>query len=187
MGPLVDRAKSYIRSLFVDFSSAFNTIAPHCLVRMLLDMNVNPRLVLFIQNFLSSRIQSVKAGNHRSQQIVTNIGAPQGYVLSPVLFSLYTSKCTSTKPSCSIVKYADDTVIMGYLFNDPHDYVSQVDEFVSWCDDYYLSLNTTKTKEIIFDFRKNNTQYEPLRIHGDVIEQVHEYKYLGTVIDDKLC
>ena len=44
-----------------------------------------------------------------------------------------------------------------------------------------------KTKEIIFDFRKNNTQYEPLRIHGEIIEQVHEYIYLGTVIDDKLC
>ena len=41
---------------------------------------------------------------------------------------------------------------------------------------------------MIFDFRRDNTQHEPaLRIHGDVIEQVHEYKYLGTVIDDKLC
>ena len=29
--------------------------------------------------------------------------------------------------------------------------------------------------------------YTPLCIHGDVIEQVHEYKYLGTIIDDKLC
>ena len=182
----LDRAKSSIRSLFVDFSSAFNTIAPHCLVRMLLDANVNPRLILCIQNFLSSRIQSVKAGNHQSQQMITNIGAPQGCVLSPVLFSLYTSKCTSTKPSCSILKYADDTVITGYLFNDPNEYVSQVDEFVSWCDDHHLSLNTSKTKEMIFDFRRDNTQHEPLRIHGNAIEQVHEYKYLGTIIDDKL-
>lgn len=182
----LDRAKSYTRSLFADFSSAFNTIAPHCLVRMLIDMNVNPRLILCIQNFLSSRIQSVKAGNHQSNEMMTHIGAPQGCVLSPVLFSLYTSNCTSTKPSCSLVKYADDTVITGYLFNDPHEYISQVEDFVLWCDNHYLSLNTSKTKEIIVDFRKGNTIHEPLRIHGDVIEQVHEYKYLGTIIDDKL-
>ena len=105
----------------------------------------------------------------------------------PFFFCCILVNVQALNPSCSIVKYADDSVITGYLFNDPHDYVSQVDEFVSWCDDHYLSLNTTKTKEIIFDFWKNNTQYEPLRIHGEVIEQVHEYKYLGTVIDDKLC
>ena len=38
-------------------------------------------------------------------------------------------------------------MITGYFFNDPHDYVSQVDEFVSWCDDHYLSLNLVNTWE----------------------------------------
>ena len=153
---------------------------------MLIEKRVNPRLILCIKNFLSGRIQSVRAGSHRSRPIITNVGAPQGCVLSPVLFSLYTSDCTSKTSSCSILKYADDTVITGYLCNDPDEYLSQVNEFVDWCDDHFLLLNTKKTKEMVIDFRKGNTLHQPLRIHGDVIEQVHEYKYLGTVIDDKL-
>ena len=47
-------------------------------------------------------------------------------------------------------------------------------------------MNVQKTKEIIIDFRRGDVNHIPLYIHEQAIEHVHEYKYLGTLIDDKL-
>ena len=149
----LDKGKTYVRSTFIDFSSAFNTIIPHVLVGKLIDMNVPSQITLWIHNFLTDRPQRVMLGNHLSSIRVLNTGAPQGCVLSPVLFSLYTSDCLCNVNECSIIKYADDTVITGYLSDDVGPYISMIDQFVEWCDDHFLKLNVTKTKEMIIDFR----------------------------------
>ncbi len=107
--------------------------------------------------------------------------------MSPVLFSLYTSDFDIVSTKCSIIKYADDTVISGYITNDDSlEYTNAVQRFVEWCDLHHLVLNVNKTKEMIYDFRRSAPNQEPLAVHNHVIQQVTEYKYLGTVIDNKL-
>ena len=108
-------------------------------------------------------------------------------MLSPILFTLLTSD-SPVSPSCNIVKYADDTCIVGLIRNNEETaYREGVDEFMEWCKQTSLFLNTSKTKEMIFDFRKTGIgEYEEISIGGDAIEQVSEYKYLGTIVDDKL-
>ena len=66
--------------------------------------------------------------------------------------------------------------------NDEADYRSSVDHFTTWC----LEMNVTKTKEMIIDFRSGVRHPTPVKIMGQNIEIVHSYKYLGTIIDDKL-
>ena len=92
----LDKAGSYVRMLFIDFSSAFNTIQPHLLALKLLHLDVNPKLILWIVNFLLHRSQSVRFQNSISSQRHTSTGAPQGTVLSPALFTLYTNDCQGT-------------------------------------------------------------------------------------------
>jgi hypothetical protein len=123
-----------------------------------------------------------------SPTIVTNIGAPQGCVLSPVLFTLYTADCRSVHDNCKIVKYADDTAIVG-LINKRGDnkfYSENVNLFVNWCADNFLILNVTKTKEMIIDFGTKEYIHEPTVINNTNVELVKSYKYLGVIIDDKL-
>ena len=75
----------------------------------------------------------------------------------------------------------------GYLSGDANCYFAVLDSFVKWCDSHFLQLNVSKTKEMIVDFRKNvPDEHVPLTIHGDVIEQAKEYKYLGTTITNRL-
>ena len=65
----------------------------------------------------------------------TNTGAPQGCVLSPVLFSLYSSDYRHSDTSCPIIKYADDTSLTGLIsMNDESSYRKEVDNFVNWCN-----------------------------------------------------
>ena len=53
-----------------------------------------------------------------------------------------------------------------------------------WCKDNYLDLNVEKAREMIVDFRRNG--YVGELVIGVIVEKVNEYKYLGTVLDNKL-
>ena len=179
-------SKHFAKVLFVDFSSAFNTIQPHMLMEKLISLNVSPPLVLWIHEFLVGRVQYVKFKDQISDSIVTNTGAPQGCVLSPLLFSLYTNDCRSRNECNKIFKYADDTAIVSLCVNKDVIYREEVNNFSTWCKDNFLELNVNKTKELIIDFSKTPVQHEPLEINDETVEVVEEYKYLGTVIDNKL-
>ncbi len=56
-----------------------------------------------------------------------------------------------------------------------------------WCQDNCLSLNVSKTKELIVDFRKRQQRpYTPLMISGTPVERVSSFKYLGVNISEDL-
>ncbi len=131
---------NYVRLLFIDYSSAFNTIVPTKLADKLTDLGLNTSLCDWIQDFLTARPQVVKVGQFTSNSITLNIGAPQGCVLSPLLYSLYTHDCVSSHSSTSIVKFADDTVVLGLINNDDEAaYLDEVERLTSWCQDNSLS------------------------------------------------
>ena len=183
----LESPNTYVRLLYIDFSSAFNTMQPIVLLRKLCNMNVNSVLIKWIHNYLSCRTQYVKCNNTKSNVRITNTGAPQGCVLSPLLFTLYTNDCSSIHRNCSIFKYADDTVLLGLIQSDDvSNYISQVDHFIEWCGLNYLNINVNKTKEMLIDFRKNRAEPAPLVINSMCVERVTEYKYLGIIIDNKL-
>ncbi len=133
--------------------------------------------------------QVVKVGQFTSNSITLNVGAPQGCVLSPLLYSLYTHNCVSSHSSTSIVKFADDTVVLGLISNNEETaYLDEVERLTSWCQDNCLSLNVSKTKELIVDFRKRQQRrpYTPLMISGTPVERESSFKYLGVNISEDL-
>ena len=62
----------------------------------------------------------------------------------------------------------------------------EVKDLAVWCQDNNLSLNVTKTKEMIVDHRKRRTEHVPNLIDGAVVEQVVSFKFLGVHISNKL-
>jgi hypothetical protein len=179
-----------VRTMFFDFSSAFNTIQPHLLIQKLLDFkNVPSSLLAWILDYLTNRSQYVRitCNGTLSHSLQSNTGAPQGTVLAPFLFTLYTSDCRSIEPSCPLIKFADDTALIGLITDDDDTvYQEQLVEFVSYCDANFLELNVSKTKEMIIDFRYSSSTPSPIVLKGSNVERVPSYKYLGIVIDDKL-
>ena len=179
---------NHARVMFFDFSSAFNTIQPHVLVRKLVSMKVPNSLTHWIMNYLTNRSQFVKLSPSCLSDVITsNTGAPQGTVLAPFLFTLYTFDARSSEEGCSLIKFADDTAMVG-LINDDNDnaYLSQIQSFVNYCDSNFLELNVSKTKEMLIDYRRNISPPPPVFIKGTAVERVDKYKYLGVVLNNKL-
>lgn len=150
----------------------------------LLELHVDPKLILWITSFLTNRTQVVSFQKSLSDSRNTSTGSPQGTVLSPILFTLYTNDCTGSDLS-PLIKYSDDTALED-LSNSDAVYFQQVNRFCTWCKDNFLDLNVTKTKEMTIDFRRNPAPLPDLYIDGKKVERVNEYKYLGTILDNKL-
>ncbi|KAK1787685.1 hypothetical protein P4O66_016178, partial [Electrophorus voltai] len=144
--------------------------------------------MLFISNFLKGRPQSVRVGNCVSSTLTLSTGAPQGCVLSPLLYSLYTYDCAATSSSTIIVKFADDTIVMGLISdNDERAYQEGIKHLENWFQENNLLLNVSKTKELIVDCsKKQEWHYQPVRINGTMVERVDSFRYLGVDISQDL-
>ena len=177
-----------VRILMIDFSSAFNSIEPVVLLKRLIDLGVNSNLILFINDFLKDRPQRVLTDGKVSDEIVISTGAPQGCVLSPTLFSIYTDEVRFDNKITTLFKFADDMALVGRLKreDDLAAYFCDVQKLHQWCSKSFLELNVKKTKELVFDERPEKPPFEPIKISNESVEVVDSFKYLGTIIDTNL-
>ncbi|XP_054878112.1 uncharacterized protein LOC129352927 [Poeciliopsis prolifica] len=160
---------TYVRMLFVDFSSAFNTVIPDKLVLKLLKVGLPASLCHWIIDFLTNRPQVVR-------------------IESPALFTLFTHDCVAIHPTNTVVKFADDTTVVGLISdnNETH-YREEIQQLTQWCSANNLVLNTGKTKEVIVDYRRSRrTGHTPLLIDGEEVERVDNIKFLGLHITSDL-
>ena len=97
---------------------------------------LNTSLCNWILDFLTGRLQVVRVGNNTSAMLILNTWAPQGCVLSPLLCSLFTHDCTARHDSNTIIKFADDTKVIGLITdNNETAYRVEVRDLAMWCQD----------------------------------------------------
>jgi gmma-aminobutyric acid receptor subunit gamma/cGMP-dependent protein kinase 2 len=177
----LDKRNTYVRMLFIDYSSAFNTIAPSKHITNLTTLGLNSSISNWILDFLAGCPQVVRVGNNTSSMLILNTEAPQVCVLSPLLYCLFTHDSTARHNSNTIIKLADDTTVEGLITNnDDTAYREEVRDLIMWYKDNNLSLNVIKTKEMIVDYRKKRTEHAPILIAGAVVEQVESFKLLAS-------
>ena len=117
----------------------------------------------------------MKEGNI-STSLTLNTGAPQGCVLSPLVYSLFTHDCVATHASNSVIKFAEDTTttkVVGLITNnDETAHREEVRALAEWCQENNLSLNVNKTQELIVDFRKQQREHPPIHIDRIIIDKL---------------
>ena len=128
----------------------------------------------------------MRVGRHLSSSLSLSTGSPQGCVLSPLLYTLYTHDFSPTHASNSIIKFADDTTVVGLISGgDESAYRDEVERLAVQSTENNLSLNSKKTREIIVDFRRKKTAIQPLVVNGDCVERVSNFKFLGVHLDEE--
>lgn len=101
------------RIMFFDFFSAFNAIQPVLLRKTLQRMQVDVSRTSWITDYLTDRPQIVQLQGYVPERVVSSTGAPQGTVLSPFLFTVYTSDFQYISESCHLCKFSDDSAVVG--------------------------------------------------------------------------
>lgn len=157
-----------VRMLFINFSSAFNADIPTKTAGKLLTLQLTPTPCNWVLNFQTDRPQIVRIGSCTSCTRTVSAGTPQGYLLSPLLYTLFPSDCVASYSNNSIIKFADDPTVIGLITGgDKTVYRKEVAELVDCCDHNNLSSNTDKTKQMIVDpRRKREDHHTPLFIGG---------------------
>lgn len=127
-------------------------------------------------------------GDYQSscQEIVC--GLPQGSILGPKLFNMYINDICKTSQILRFILFADDTNI--FVSGDDLQQLCQIvtlelKRVNKWFKQNKLSLNLSKSKMMIFG-NGNSNAHEAIQIEGVVIERVHEIKFLGVIIDDRI-
>ena len=185
--------------VLLDLFAAFDTIDHDTLLSCLMSRFGFAGLALkWFISYLQDRFQSVKIGSSLSNLFKLKFGVPQGSVLGPLLFSLYTTPLGQVIRKYTGVRYhfyADDTQLFIHL--SPDDSLKSFDRLKSclndiqvWMSENKLKLNPDKTEFIVFgakDRCKWLSDSFPVTILGNCLSPADVVRNLGVLFDAKFC
>ena len=185
--------------MLLDLSAAFDTIDHDTLLSCLsARFGFAGSALKWFRSYLQDHFQSVKIGSSLSNLFKLKFGVPQGSVLGPLLFSLYTTPLGQVIRKYTGVKYhfyADDTQLFIHL--SPDDSLKSFDCLKSclndiqvWMSENKLKLNPDKTEFIVFgakDRFKWLSDSFPVNILGNCLSPTDVVRNLGVLFDAKFC
>ena len=101
----------------LDISKAFDTINIHTLIGKLLQTRITGTIIGFITNYTKGCNVYTTYRNHTSSKCQFKTGVPQGGVLSPTLFNIYTADIPLPRAPVQVLAYADDISITSTTHN----------------------------------------------------------------------
>ena len=147
-------------------------------------------IIKFIANYIKGRNTYTTYRNHTSSQRQFKTGVPQGGVLSPTRFNIYTTTILPPRAPFQVMAYADNITI-----TSTHTNTSSAKEYIqpylhkvfAWTKQNNLTLNPEQTSCILFT--TDPTEYKnnlDLKINNTTLPMATHPNVLGLTLDPKL-
>ncbi|KAG1715012.1 Multidrug resistance-associated protein 4 [Nymphon striatum] len=177
---------------FIDYEKAFDRVNWTYLLKLLKQLEVDWRDRKLITALYMNQSAVMRVGGNTSDKCTLGRGVRQGCLMSPVLFNIYGEAMIQDAlhemdvgvsiggRSVKAVRFADDTALVASSVSDLQ---MMMDKLNASVELYGMRINEKKTKVM----KITRYQYEVINItlKGRKLEQVRQYKYLGSILDDE--
>ena len=180
----------------LDLSAAFGTIDHQILLqRLKYTFGIDGVVLKWFTSYLENRNQYVLIDQLKSDLSSLTFGVPQGSVLGPVLFTMYTQPLSDilNKNRCDYHKFADDTQLSKREVPSAFPLAvvcieNCIEEVSLWMKRNKLKLNPEKTEFISIGTKSklNNLNVNNVHVGGKALKTVSSVKNLGVFIDSTL-
>lgn len=182
----------------LDYSKAFDIINIELLIAKLAYHGFNCNALNWMTSYLNNRYQRVKINGNLSKELLVTHGVPQGSILGPLLFSIFTSDLPNLlPPECKVHMYADDTQVytscdisaVNSTILDINEYLLIISE---WSLNNGLTLNSKKTTAMCigtkyFCEKAKDNLVVNISLGDCTIQLSDKSKNLGVTFDQHLC
>ncbi|KAK9889042.1 hypothetical protein WA026_004323 [Henosepilachna vigintioctopunctata] len=170
-----------------DVSKAFDRVWHEGLLFKLFEAGIPKAMVQLIASYQQQRHFRVRVGISHSTDRIMEAGLPQGSVLSPMLYNLFTRDVPKSQDT-NLALYADDTAIFTRSWS-PHIATQRlqqaVDNLQEWFTTWCISVNSEKSQALFLSKRRHRPD-EEIHLNGTPIPWTDKAKYLGVIVDRRL-
>ncbi|KAI4474640.1 hypothetical protein M0804_014746 [Polistes exclamans] len=177
--------KEYCSAVFIDIEKAFDKVWHQGLLQTI-NKHFPYSYFKLLKSYLSDRTFYVKIKDTHSNIKLIKAGVPQGSILGPIRYTLYTADIP-INDNCTVLTFADDTA-MFTVNKDPQQAVqllqNQINSLEDWLYNRKIKVNCTKCKHITFTLRRGTVP--KIQLYNTEVPQTSTVKYLGLHLDSKL-
>ena len=176
---------------FIDYSKAFDRIHHATLVDCLEKIGVDGKDIRIIANLYWYQKAAIRIDDELSPFTEIKRGVRQGCVLSPYLFNIYTEFIFREAEelegiminghNVNNLRYVDDTALIA---SDEEKLQKLVDIVKECSSNAGLEMNAKKTKTMVLSKQPDSDKKVDIKIEGESLEQVKQFKYLGTQVTE---
>lgn len=178
--------KEICSSVFLDVAQAFDKVWHQGLL-FKLNKFLPKAFVDLLSSYLSDRVFRVRQENDYSELKDIKAGVPQGSVLGPTLYLIFTCDLPFND-NTTVATFADDTAVLAFgsdVAESCHSLQSAVNSISHWCKMWRIKLNESKSVHVNFTLKKLMSN-PVVKINNIEIPQSNDAKYLGITLDAKL-
>jgi exonuclease III len=177
--------------LSLDFSKAFDTVCHDILLKKLSYHGVHGTELKWFSSYLQHRTQQVQVNGKRSSIFDINSGVPQGSILSPLLYIVYTADMPLCLECACYYSYADDTQLLHSGKADQiNDVITELEadfqHVAQWAASNLLKLNADKTQFLVLKGNNLLSTSVQLRLQGQPVIPSEKMKILGVFFDSSM-
>ena len=175
----------YTAAAFLDMEGAFDSVWRKGLIHKLIKLGLKGRLLLIIDDFLKNRLTRSMVNNIITNYISTEVGVPQGSVLSVILFLVFFGDMSDDLSTH--FKFADDLTV--WQTDESPDKAADMlttalTEVYTWSQKWQMGISAPKSKIMCFSHKSHHNI--EVKYNHQPLEQVIEIRSLGVILDERL-